>query len=314
MSSSDVPAGLPGFRRASCLGCGQRVTANREGHVALGGVRDGSWLLLLDAEPDRVLATDPERFPDVSELLGVAHRGCVDLARGRLARGEIEFPKDLPTLVADEPDEPAEPLHRPPEPGSCPFCGGLSLTEEDVFPRWFGRLFPGYSFIDKNSSKPRSQAGITVPVCGGCNNTWLSVLENDTKPVLSPLIRGESFVDLNESQQGVLATWAMKTALMLDLANPEGPLIPLGFYRHFRQLRGRFLARSLFSVPIAAAWLSRFGRRDCMFRTHQGGRRRNRVALSQRSLSDERCFRSWATSPEVGLRSRRAACCRWPFM
>jgi hypothetical protein len=193
--------------------------------------------VLLGAEPDRAFATDSERFPAVSELLGVAHWGCVDLARGRLARGEIKFPNDLPTLVADEPDEPAEPLHRPPKLGSCPFCGGLGLTEEDVFPRWFGRLFPADSFIDKASSKPRSQAGITVPVCGGCNNTWLSVLENDTKPVLTPLIKGEPLGDLNEDEQRVLATWAMKTVLMLDFANPVGPMIPLGFYRHFHQLR-----------------------------------------------------------------------------
>jgi hypothetical protein len=52
---------------------------------------------------------------------------------------------------------------------------------------------------------------------------------------LIPLIRGEDRT-LDLIQQRLLATWAAKTALMLDLAS-EGSIVPTGFYYELRQLR-----------------------------------------------------------------------------
>ena len=52
---------LPGSRRAPCLGCGGRVVTARDPHVEIGGKRDGSVLLMYEAEPQLALATDPDR-------------------------------------------------------------------------------------------------------------------------------------------------------------------------------------------------------------------------------------------------------------
>jgi hypothetical protein len=53
----------------------------------------------------------------------------------------------------------------------------------------------------------------TAPICVTCNR-WLAVLENDTRPVLAPLI-------------------SVTTALILDLWSGK-PVIPTGFYYDFR--------------------------------------------------------------------------------
>lgn len=76
---------------------------------------------------------------------------------------------------------------------------------------------------------------ITTPICETCNNRWLSVLENDVQPVLRPMIRGEER-SLHPTGQRLLSTWAVKTALMLDLASGT-PLVPTGFFHDVRQRR-----------------------------------------------------------------------------
>ena len=82
---------------------------------------------------------------------------------------------------------------------------------------------------------------IKVPIGGVCNNEWLSVLENDAKTVMEPMIFGPERGEppcrtLTSADQQLLATWAVKTALMLDLGTtPQA--IPRFFYEQFRLYR-----------------------------------------------------------------------------
>jgi hypothetical protein len=50
------------------------------------------------------------------------------------------------------------------------------------------------------------------------------------------MIEGQGSVNLSRAEQHVVATWAAKTALMLDLASGD-PVVPLGFYYELRQRR-----------------------------------------------------------------------------
>jgi len=43
--------------------------------------------------------------------------------------------------------------------------------------------------------------------------------------------------DLTPTDQRLLATWAAKTALTINLLDPASAFIPLGFYRELRQER-----------------------------------------------------------------------------
>ena len=76
-----------------------------------------------------------------------------------------------------------------------------------------------------------NRINITVPVCRSCNNTWLSQLENDTKPLLISItdaaLRGIPPLSLTPADQRVLATWAVKTAYLIDAY--QRPIIPRGF-------------------------------------------------------------------------------------
>jgi hypothetical protein len=106
---------------------------------------------------------------------------------------------------------------------SCVFCGATSnLTREHVLPDWlteigldlassehqFGRL----NRVPRQwSSRPFTTK--VKMVCATCNNGWLSVLEGAAKPVLKPLIRGESR-RLHDDDQALIAAWTCKTALV----------------------------------------------------------------------------------------------------
>lgn len=230
---------LPGSRQAPSLGCGARVVTARDPHVEIGGKRDGSVLMLWEAELQLSLASDLDRvFEPGLELLGVAHRGCAQLARQRLEAQEVDLPDDLPQLIVDEGVGELPALHLPPAPGRCAFCGATNLTDEHVWPRWVSRELGGRGAFTMPSPRgPRRVRSLDLMalICVTCNNRWLGVLENDVRPVLAPLIRGEERT-LAPGEQQLLATWAVKTTLMLDLWSGK-PLIPTLFYYDLRLRR-----------------------------------------------------------------------------
>jgi hypothetical protein len=247
---------LPGSRRAPCLGCGKTIVTAREPHVPIGGRRDGSLLIEIDVEPLLSHATDVDALfrADDLYLLGVAHRDCRNEAKRRLTAREIDLPEELPQLHADDEfavgDLPA--LNLPPTLDRCPFCDARETTEEHVFPQWLSKELQSIGSLvrpESGASVPLRKLDITAPICMTCNNRWLSVLENDTKPLLTRMLRGED-QRLFHDEQKLLATWALKTAMMLDLASGQ-PVIPVGFLQALRQLRQPF--------PSSLVWIAGYG-------------------------------------------------------
>ena len=124
--------------------------------------------------------------------------------------------------------------------GKCVFCdgaSGASLSREHVLPNWLRRLFPrspsdththgvvswaaGEGDIlsppQVASTQRSGQAGTRKvrAVCKKCNNEWLSVMEQDTQPLLESLILGERrIIDLPE--QPKLAAWVAKTVMTAE--------------------------------------------------------------------------------------------------
>jgi hypothetical protein len=213
-----MPAGLPGWKRASCLGCDHRIVQARDGWVGVGGTRTGSYLVTWGAKPLLARATDADRVPDEPLfLLGVAHDACVARAHARLNAGTIALPDDLPILDVEldaHLPELSYMLHLPPQPDACPFCDSTTdLTREHVWPDWYSRQLHARGATLTGHNVSRSRIELTVPVCRTCNNTWMSVLENDTRPLLTTMMGagiGESGpVGLTLDQQARLATWAV---------------------------------------------------------------------------------------------------------
>jgi hypothetical protein len=204
----------------------------------MAGKRDGSVLAMFDAAPLLMLASNPDQLSQPGlELLGVAHRACADLARERLEARQVKLPDALPQLVADEEASDLPALHRPPAPGRCAFCLETDLSDEHIWPRWMSQLLSsdGFAIASRHGPRRRRSIDLTARVCRTCNNRWLAVLEHDVKPLLGSLVQGRD-QSLLPSGQRLLATWAVKTALMLDLSG-DRPLIPTGFYHDLRLQR-----------------------------------------------------------------------------
>ena len=121
----------------------------------------------------------------------------------------------------------------------CFFCGPTDnpLTEEHVWPKWVSRLLLGRYNSDhfrhlraagENTTanwRSRYLDVTTATVCSDCNNNWLSIFENkQIKPLASPLIVGGDAVALTPESQSLLAAWAYKMAMLVEVANPDNPV------------------------------------------------------------------------------------------
>ena len=243
-AATTLPAGLPGWKHSPCLGCGDRVGEKRDAYVQIGGTRDGSVVLVMDAEPHRSFATRPEALgSDELFMLGVAHRRCIDLARTQLEAGSVSLPQQLPRLICEPYLAPLERLDLPPRDGICPFCESTKdLSDEDAIPEWISKAIRdqtgGFFTTTLYGLVKKSQfARVLARICRPCNNHWLAVMEQDTGPVLLDLIKGSvESRELSADDQRLIARWAIKTALMIDLS-ADVRVVPLGFYQQLRQRR-----------------------------------------------------------------------------
>jgi hypothetical protein len=122
----------------------------------------------------------------------------------------------------------------------CIFCGGANLTVEDAIPLWVSRLLLnegdrlGIYVHQRRGTEPpqtrdrRTGKRIEVrvkQVCGTCNNGWMSALEAQVQPILTPMLLGQS-VTLSESAQRVIARWAVKTAVVFHYGYPASKPLP----------------------------------------------------------------------------------------
>lgn len=142
----------------------------------------------------------------------------------------------------------------------CIFCGKHGNSKEHAWPRWLIKLLnaaqesrpmslrrhdgTGANWLAKNAPLQFKE------VCAECNNEWMSELETESIPIMTPLIMGEAMT-LDTRQQITLGAWATKCAMLFD-ANDAGEV----FYDrldclHFR----KSLTPSLSSTNI---WLGRY--------------------------------------------------------
>ncbi len=109
---------------------------------------------------------------------------------------------------------------------SCLFCGSRKkLTKEHVYPAWLYRALniggPITFMYGDETVRITPRLDTTLrEVCGACNNGWLHDLEHTFRSVMLNALQGhigEPTV-LNPGAQQVVATWAIKTWLLLERA------------------------------------------------------------------------------------------------
>ncbi len=126
-------------------------------------------------------------------------------------------------------------------PKHCIYCGQTgNMSKEDVWPTWLHGLItrniPSYALrdlrfdslknLDKATATEKKKSGdprtLRVRwVCQGCNNGWMSQLQEKAKPIVLPFMHGEQSV-LNQDQQKTFAGWAamnVMTAEFRDVRN-----------------------------------------------------------------------------------------------
>jgi hypothetical protein len=135
----------------------------------------------------------------------------------------------------------------------CVFCGGGPLTREHVMPQWLTNVLPEQArfrgqdqqvvlqppggdrsriMLPHREVKEAFNAMTVKAVCRNCNGGWMSGLEEAARPLLSPLIRGESQL-LGKDDVIAVASWTVKTALMAQLTGVEGAAAMSSVYHAF---------------------------------------------------------------------------------
>jgi hypothetical protein len=117
--------------------------------------------------------------------------------------------------------------HKPPR--RCIFCGhgrgrGEKMSDEHLWPEWMHPYLPklddpkkheGFEVVRSGrivfSDRKKPQQGHTYTkklkiVCKVCNETWMSRIEDEAKPILIPLLQGQKLL-LRRRDREVLATW-----------------------------------------------------------------------------------------------------------
>lgn len=125
----------------------------------------------------------------------------------------------------------------------CIFCGDPVGSQEHLWPDWlkdstivdhtpvnhqqfqlWNVVTPGdpiaviHHDLKKHDGPPTKHK--EPEVCAGCNNGWMSRLENKTKPALLTMIDGGSS-ELGPHDQRILARWADKTAMVHETTSAE---------------------------------------------------------------------------------------------
>jgi hypothetical protein len=104
------------------------------------------------------------------------------------------------------------------------FCGAGALTREDAWPRWLVERFNAHERVVVEAERGGQslgrwrQAGHHTKVkfvCAPCNNGWMSVLENEAKPLIESLLDHRTS-ELSARHQHTLARWAVKSAMVFE--------------------------------------------------------------------------------------------------
>ncbi len=148
-------------------------------------------------------------------------------------------------------------------PRRCIFCGGKPVTNEHIFGLWLSSLFPPppgkKMYVDTNvfvkgqpikqpRRYPKSIDLQVKQVCRSCNIGWMSKLEEDTIGIISAIHTNAKRSITSEEQQ-LLASWATKTAVMVQYVNTN-PIVP--------EPRRKWLFKNHTPPPDTLVWIARY--------------------------------------------------------
>lgn len=142
--------------------------------------------------------------------------------------------------------------------GSCVMCGGRGpLTDEHAISRTVRAQLPLLTkVVETFAGQSKSPVNVVHAVidncvCGPCNNEWMSKLETDFVRIMGSHIANPKITMFDPSEQERVATWAIKTALLLEIyvtALGQGAYVPTDNLR--------WLAEHNSPPPGSRVWLA----------------------------------------------------------
>lgn len=138
---------------------------------------------------------------------------------------------------------------------NCIFCGATADDKEHLLPEWLQRILPSEEIgiytrqIAGEDAKTWRRRPFTEKakfVCKGCNQGWMSELESEAKPVLTPAVTREGPCRFDLVAQWTIARWAVKTSYVLQMQGPE-QLAP--------QMHPLLLKLNLMPPPQVSVWI-----------------------------------------------------------
>lgn len=125
---------------------------------------------------------------------------------------------------------------KPLKSGQCIYCEKrCKFSDEHVFPDWLSGCFPRrHTVTDHHLRRPETHSFEESPihtetfrrsgdpyttvvrnVCESCNNVWMSELQNEAKPLVLSLAKGEQ-THLDDAERLTLARWSAMTSINLE--------------------------------------------------------------------------------------------------
>ncbi len=116
----------------------------------------------------------------------------------------------------------------------CSWCdlkkSRKEMSREHIWPNWMNSVFPvplaPYDVTVRQqlegealtvATKRAVKINERVPtVCATCNNGWMSAIENEVKPLMTPLLLAHPGASLDPAQALLVACWAAKTVAVLE--------------------------------------------------------------------------------------------------
>lgn len=117
------------------------------------------------------------------------------------------------------------------------------MTVEHVLPLWIGEELQVTGGIETHRGPGTNllfgHEELSVElraVCEGCNGGWMASLEGRARPILAPMMRNDGPADLSPADLTLAAAWAVKTALLLELATKALRGTAFAPTSHFQEL------------------------------------------------------------------------------
>jgi hypothetical protein len=110
----------------------------------------------------------------------------------------------------------------------CLFCERRANSDEDIWPKWLLKAVgPRRLYAFRGGTAPRERKVGSLKfkarlVCRTCNNGWMSRLENNVRPVLTPMLQGGSAL-LRRRERHRLALWGVKMSMLVEHTLGGGP-------------------------------------------------------------------------------------------